>query len=133
MARAIHLGLAAAVIALGLLLRLPHWGVPLAVHHYGGGILWGAMLFLLVSALRPMGWGLHACLIAACAAAALIEGSRLVHTPALDTFRTTLPGQLLLGSIFSAWNLLAYAVGIGAAAALAVSLHRERRRAALPA
>ncbi|WP_091978394.1 DUF817 family protein [Methylobacterium sp. 13MFTsu3.1M2] len=133
MARATHLGLAAAVIALGLLLRVPHWGLPLAIHHYGGGILWGAMLFLLVAALRPGSWGLRACLIAAFGAAALIESSRLVHTPALDAFRTTLPGQLLLGSIFSPWNLLAYGVGIGAAAALALSLHRERRRAALPA
>ncbi|WCS28334.1 DUF2809 domain-containing protein [Methylobacterium sp. NMS14P] len=91
------------------------------------------MLFLLVAALRPDGWGLRTCLIVAFAAAAIIEGSRLVHTPALDAFRTTLPGQLLLGSIFSQWNLLAYALGIGAAAGLAVSLHRERRRAALPA
>lgn len=132
-ARRTHLGLALAVIALGLLLRMPGWRLPLAVHHYGGGVLWGAMLFLLVAALRPARWGLRGCLIAAATGAALIETSRLVHTDALDAFRSTLPGQLLLGSIFSAWNFGAYAVGIGAAALLAVSLHRDRGRAALPA
>jgi hypothetical protein len=30
----------------------------------------------------------------------------------LDAFRLTLPGGLLLGRIFSAWNMLAYGVGI---------------------
>ncbi|MGH1591557.1 hypothetical protein ACRBEV_28265 [Methylobacterium phyllosphaerae] len=61
------------------------------------------------------------------AAAALIVGSRLVHTRDLDAYRTTLPGQDFLGSSVSLWNLRAYAAG------LAASLHRERRRAALPA
>lgn len=107
LARAAHLGLAAAVIGLGLLLRVPAWNLPLAVHHYGGGILWGAMLFLLVAALRPAGWGLRTCMIAAFFGAGLIEASRLVHTPALDAFRATLPGQLLLGTLFSPWNLCA--------------------------
>jgi uncharacterized membrane protein YoaT (DUF817 family) len=133
LARARHLGLAGAVIVLGVLLRVPHWGFPLAIHHYGGGVLWGATLFLLVAALRPAGWGLRSCLIVAFTAAAIVEMSRLVQTPGLDAFRTTLPGQLLVGSLFSSWNLCAYALGIGAAARLAVSLHRERRRTALPA
>ena len=133
LARTTHLGLAVVVIALGLLLRVPNWGLPLPVHHYGGGILWGAMLFLLAAALRPAGWGLRSCLIAAFSGAGLIEVSRLIHFPALDAVRTTLPGQLLLGNIFSVWNLGAYAVGIGAAAWLAVSLHRDRGAAALPA
>ncbi|WP_244538834.1 MULTISPECIES: DUF2809 domain-containing protein [unclassified Methylobacterium] len=65
------------------------------------------MLFLLVAALRPAGWGLRTCMIAAFFGAGLIEASRLVHTPALDAFRATLPGQLLLGTLFSPWNLCA--------------------------
>jgi hypothetical protein len=59
------------------------------------------------------GW---ACLFAALAAAAIIDGSGLVRTPTLDAFRVTLPGQLFLGSIFSRWNLCANALGIGSAA-----------------
>ena len=133
LSRATYLGLAAALIALGLLLRLPSWGLPLAIHHYGGGILWGAMLFLLVAALRPSDWGLRSCLSAACVCAVLIEVSRLVHTPGLDAFRATVPGQILLGHIFSLWNLYAYAFGIGVAARLANCHHRDRGRAAVSA
>ncbi|URD40226.1 DUF2809 domain-containing protein [Methylobacterium tardum] len=91
------------------------------------------MVFLLVAALRPARWGLRGCVIAAAIGAALIETSRLIHTAALDAFRSAMAGQLLLGNIFSVWNFGAYAAGIGAAALLAVSLHRDRRRAALPA
>jgi hypothetical protein len=36
----------------------------------------------------------------------------LVHTPWLDAFRLTLAGALLLGRIFSPWDMLAYGVGI---------------------
>jgi len=51
---------------------------------------------------------------------ALIAGSIAVgvelflldHTPWLDAFRQTTPRALLLGRIFSAWNMLAYGVGI---------------------
>ena len=91
------------------------------------------MLYGLVAALRPPGWGVPACLAAAFLAAAAIEVSRLVRTPELDAFRATLAGQLLLGRIFSAWNLLAYAIGIGAGAGLAAILsaipgHYRRRR-----
>lgn len=128
------LGLAVLVVGAGLLLRLGPWRVPLAVHHYGGGVLWGMMLYLLVRAAAPRGWTLRACLAAAALAALLIELSRLIRTPDLDAFRATLAGQLLLGRIFSAWNLLAYAAGILAAAGLfgrsgACQLRRSRRRA----
>jgi hypothetical protein len=126
--RAGPLGLAALAVAAGLALRLIPWGLPLPVHHYGGGLLWGMMLYGLVAALRPPGWGVPACLAAALLAAALIEGVRLIRTPELDAFRATLAGQLLLGRIFSAWNLLAYALGIGAGAGLAASPELYRRR-----
>jgi hypothetical protein len=36
-----------------------------------------------------------------------------VHAPWLDDFRLTLAGALLLGLIFSLWNILAYGAGIG--------------------
>jgi Protein of unknown function (DUF2809) len=42
-----------------------------------------------------------------------VELSRLVHYPWLDAFRLTLPGALLLGRVFSVWDMLAYGVGIG--------------------
>jgi Protein of unknown function (DUF2809) len=42
-----------------------------------------------------------------------VELFRLVHAPWLDAFRLTMAGVLLLGRIFSAWDMLAYGVGIG--------------------
>jgi hypothetical protein len=46
------------------------------------------------------------------AIAICVELFRLVHAPWLDAFRLTLAGALLLGRIFSAWDMLAYGVGI---------------------
>jgi len=45
-----------------------------------------------------------------------VELFRIYRQPNLDAFRATLAGKLLLGSIFSPWNMVAYAVGIGCAA-----------------
>jgi hypothetical protein len=54
----------------------------------------------------------------ATAIAILVELSRLVHVPWLDTFRLTTAGALLLGRIFSTWNMIAYVVGIVVGACL---------------
>jgi hypothetical protein len=92
----------------------PGLGLGAFVVKYGGSMLWGAMLSFLValaaSNLSRQSIALVSILIAIC-----VELFRLVHAPWLDQFRLTLPGALLLGRIFSAWNLLAYGVGIGLA------------------
>lgn len=116
-------GLALLTILAGLALRLVPWGLPLWAHHVGGGVLWGAMTFLLVAALRPPGWSRAATLVAAGVLDAAVEAIRLIHAPGLDAFRATLAGQLLLGRIFSPWNLVAYGLGILAAAG---ATHRLR-------
>jgi len=36
-----------------------------------------------------------------------------VHTAWLDAFRLTMAGALLLGRVFSPWDMLAYGVGFG--------------------
>ncbi|WP_456843415.1 ribosomal maturation YjgA family protein [Bradyrhizobium sp. USDA 4486] len=106
-------GLALIVIACGLSLRW--YGFPLSlpafVVKYGGSLLWATMVYLLVGVLLPR---LSRAQLAAIAAmiAAVVEFSRLVHTPWLDAFRLTTAGALLLGRIFSLWNLMAYAVGV---------------------
>jgi hypothetical protein len=80
----------------------------------GGSVLWGAMVFFLAAlAARRSSIPLVASVAAAIAIA--VELFRLVHAPWLDDFRLTLAGALLLGRIFSLWNILAYAVGIGLA------------------
>lgn len=107
------LALLAAIIASGLLLRHfgPSAGMPLVVVKYGGSLLWGTMVYVLmalVASRRP------ATLLAILAGliAVAVELSRLYHTPSLDAFRLTTAGALLLGRVFSPWNMVAYGLGI---------------------
>jgi hypothetical protein len=86
-------------------------GLPAVVVKYGGSTLWATMVFFLVTLAAPNLSRQHIALISA-AIAICVELFRLVHAPWLDAFRLTLPGALLLGRIFSAWNMLAYGVGI---------------------
>lgn len=86
-------------------------GLPAFVVKYGGSLLWATMVFLLVGVLLPRLTRTQIVVIAAAIAVA-VEFSRLVHAPWLDAFRLTTAGALLLGRIFSLWNLVAYAIGI---------------------
>ncbi len=101
--------LALAVITCGLSLRRYGFplGLPAFVVKYGGSLLWATMMFLLVGILLPL---MSRSQLAA--VAMVVEFSRLVHMPGLDAFRLTTAGALLLGRIFSLWNVVAYAVGI---------------------
>ena len=109
------------IIVLGLALRRfgPCLGIPASIVKYGGSILWGAMVFFLVAIARPRFSRWPAAAISAVIAVG-VEVFRLFHTPWLDEFRLTLAGTLLLGRIFSVWNILAYGAGI----LLAVGLDR---------
>ncbi|MCJ2030298.1 DUF2809 domain-containing protein [Methylobacterium sp. J-043] len=113
-----------AVIAAGVGLRLVPLGLPREVVKYGGSILWGAMVYGLVAFVRSTAATGRLAAVALLAAV-LVELFRLVHTPGLDAFRLTLAGQLLLGRIFSVWNMVAYAVGIGLAATLDAATRRR--------
>ena len=105
--------LALIVIACGLSLRWYGFplGLPAFVVKYGGSLLWATMVFLLVGVLLPRMSRAQIAAIAV-AIAVVVEFSRLVHTPWLDAFRLTTAGALLLGRIFSLWNLVAYLIGI---------------------
>ena len=110
----IRAALALVAIACGLSLRWYGFplGLPAFVVKYGGSLLWATMVFLLVGVLLP--WLSRSQLGAiAMTIAIVVELSRLVHTPGLDAFRLTTAGALLLGRIFSLWNVVAYAAGIG--------------------
>src|SRR5271163_1799129 len=90
-------GLCLLVVACGLALRGfgRDLGLPAFAVKYGGSMLWGAMVLLLVAILAP---GLERKSIGGIAmcVAVCVELSRLIHTPALDAFRLTLAGTLLL-------------------------------------
>ncbi|MDA9492221.1 ribosomal maturation YjgA family protein [Bradyrhizobium sp. CCBAU 11361] len=109
----VRAGLALVVIACGLSLRWHGFplGLPAFVVKYGGSLLWATMVFLLVGVFVPRLSRMQIAAIAA-AVAIVVEFSRLVHMPWLDAFRLTTAGALLLGRIFSLWNLVAYAAGI---------------------
>jgi hypothetical protein len=104
------------VIVSGLALRGFGFGLglPALIVKYGGSLLWGTMVFFLVAMAASARSRSSVALISA-AIAICVELFRLVHSPWLDAFRLTMAGALLLGRIFSAWNLLAYGVGIGLA------------------
>jgi hypothetical protein len=103
-----------AIIFSGLALRRYGLGLgwPATIVKYGGSILWGAMVFFLVAILAPRRSRRNVALISA-VIAVCVELFRLVHTPWLGDFRLTPAGALLLGRIFSAWDILAYGAGIG--------------------
>ena len=109
----VRAGLCLSIIVCGLALRGfgPGLGLSAFVVKYGGSTLWGTMVFFLMA---MAGSNLSRPRIALVSAviAVSVELFRLVHAPWLDAFRLTLPGALLLGRIFSAWNMLAYGVGI---------------------
>jgi hypothetical protein len=107
------------VIAAGLALRGfgRDLGLPALVVKYGGSVLWGTMVYLVVAIFllsrSRMSMAAIALTVAVC-----VELSRLVHAPWLDAFRLTIAGALLLGRIFSPWDIVAYAVGIALGAGL---------------
>ncbi|MBN9459498.1 MAG: DUF2809 domain-containing protein [Bosea sp.] len=111
--RLVTIALTAAVIASGLLLRRygSGLGLPFVVVKYGGSLLWGMMVYLLLAAFAPRRT-VTQILMAAALVAVSVELSRLYHTPWLDGFRLTTAGALLLGRVFSLWNLVAYGLGI---------------------
>jgi len=117
----VRAGLCLLIVVSGLALRGFGFSLGLSafVVKYGGSLLWAAMVFFLVAIVASHSSRLSVALISASIAVA-VELFRLVHAPWLDAFRLTLPGALLLGRIFSPWNMLAYGVGV----ALAVWLDR---------
>ena len=100
-----------ATIAAGLTIRVAPLGLPNAFVKYGGSLLWALLIYWIVSSVRPL-WQLMRGALVSSAIAFCVELFKLYHMPLLDAFRLTLPGKLLLGRVFSLWNLVAYAVAI---------------------
>jgi uncharacterized protein DUF2809 len=107
----------AIIIAVGLIIRRAPLHLPAFITKFGGSILWGAMVYAIFVALfprrRPIELGAAAGFFALA-----VELFKLVHAPAIDAFRQTLAGQLLIGRVFSYVDILAYCFGIAAFAAM---------------
>src|SRR6202023_3483060 len=106
-------GLCLLIIVSGLALRRfgPGLGLPFLFVKYGGSVLWGTIVFFLFAiaapARSPSAIALISDTVAIC-----VELFRLFHAPWLDDFRLTTLGALLIGRVFSPWNILAYGAGI---------------------
>lgn len=118
-----------AIIAAGLALRTFGYrlGLPFVFVKYGGSLLWGAMVYFLVAASAPRTSN-NVIVFIALAIAVNVELFRLVHSPALDAFRLSTAGALLLGRVFSLWNIVAYACGVSLAYVLDVRGDRWSKR-----
>lgn len=107
--------LIAGTMAAGLAIRKIPVGLPAAVVKHGGSILWASMVYWIVSTLRPR-WTPGRSGIVAAAITTAIELSQLYHSPALDAFRRTNLGALLLGRVFAFCDVATYAAAVGLAA-----------------
>jgi Protein of unknown function (DUF2809) len=123
-----YVALALAIIGIGLLTRLSPPGHH-ALFKYLGSALWGGMVYCLIASLSPKSNPIGIAVFATIVAAS-VEFSQLWHTEALDAFRATRIGVLLIGRFFSWWDIVAYSVGIAIVAAIdAVVLRRKFVRA----
>ena len=122
------LALMLATTLAGLIWRMAPLHLPWLLYKYGGSMLWAAALYWLIAAILPNRKPQEIALIAALAAAA-VEFSRLVHTPAFDAFRLTLTGKLLLGRFFGLKNIVAYWLAIAIVTALDQTTQRYSPKA----
>jgi uncharacterized protein DUF2809 len=106
-----YAALAAVTIVVGLAVHLHGRALPPAARDVLGDALWAMMATWIIGAIAPAvrPWRRGAVALAWCF---LVEFSQLVHLPALDALRRTLPGHLLLGSGFDPRDLVAYAAGV---------------------
>src|SRR5580704_2519243 len=102
-------------VAAGLAVRFVPLGLPALVVKYAGSMLWAVMIYWIVSTLLPRG-RMVALVLLSGAIATAVEFFKLYHSTAMDAFRLTLPGIVLLGKYFSVWDIVAYwiAIGLGA-------------------
>jgi hypothetical protein len=123
----LSLALMLATVAAGLAVRFAHVGLPPFVVKYGGSTLWALMVYGIVSTLLPA-WRLPAVALLAGVLATAVEFVKLYHSPGLDAFRLTLPGVLLLGRVFSGWDIAAYWLAIVAGAFVDQRIRRRPLR-----
>ena len=109
--RLVHLAIAIACIALGLLVRAPFLGLPREIAKYGGSILWAMMVYFGLRVLWPRALVWVVATLAAIAAA-LGEATQLISVPWFDALRATTIGHLIFGRTFAIEDIAAYWIGI---------------------
>ncbi len=105
----------AVTVPLGVVWRLAPLHLPAFAWKYGGSALWAMAVYWVLALLLPRERGARLGVLAAGGAAA-VECFKLVRSPALDAFRETLPGKLLIGRYFTLGAIAAYWLAIAAVA-----------------
>src|SRR5690349_19462448 len=119
-------GVAALVaIVCGSAVRLVPFGLPYFIVKYGGSVIWGTMVYMVVAFCVPFA-RIGSIFLVATTVAVLSEFFRFYHTPELDAFRQNVAGALLFGRVFSAWNIVAYSLGIALAAVGVAAFRRAQ-------
>ncbi len=117
------------VIFAGISLRKIPLGLPLIFTKIGGDALWALAVYLVFALLTPRR-SLRDVGIAAALFCAGIEFSQRNHAAWLEGLRRTLPGRLILGSVFAWADFGYYALGIGAGLWFDAARSGRERRAA---
>ncbi len=106
-----YLVAATGVLVTGLLAHKLRTMFPGMGYKIAGDALWAALIYLMFALLLPRA-SIRAIAGYASLFSAVIEFSQLFHAPWIDTLRATLPGKLILGSVFSVWDFAYYGIGI---------------------
>jgi hypothetical protein len=82
-----------------------------------GDALYATMIYFVIGFVRPRAswWRVAIAALAWCFA---VEGLQAVHVRWLDDLRATLPGRLVLGQGFHAFDLVCYIAGVALAIAI---------------
>lgn len=118
-----------ATILLGLASRQIPRTLPGPISKYPGDVLWASSIFLIIALIRPRG-STRFCLFTTLTFSLAIETFKLCGSPWAESIRGFGPGRLIFGWQFSGWNLICYALGAGAAAALHSVALRSKGEAA---
>jgi hypothetical protein len=99
------------LIPTGLICRFVPVGLPAAIVKYGGSFLWAALVYwciaLLLARAKPITIAFVALLVSTA-----VEFFKLINPPALNAFRDTFAGKVLLGRYFSFKDIAMYFVAI---------------------
>jgi hypothetical protein len=129
--RKLYASAGALVIVIGILWRSLLFPLPNATGKYGGDALWALLVFIGFGQLFNAASTLRIA-VASLGFAWAIEFSQLYHAPWIDSLRSTLIGRLVLGSMFNAPDLLAYAAGIALGVLVEYSWRQTRLHSRLP-
>ncbi|HEX4423648.1 MAG TPA: DUF2809 domain-containing protein [Kofleriaceae bacterium] len=116
----------AATIAAGLASRAVASALPWWLAKNAGDALYGTMVLFGVGLLAPRIPTARAAAIALAFCFA-IEISQLYRAPWIDAVRATLPGHLVLGQGFHAFDLACYALGVALGVAIELAALRTSR------